>query len=72
MAEFFIVSFGERAVAGCDMLVDGFASAWSKIRGTSYPYNNKKGEWPVIWLVMLYIANSVYGSASNYANSGLL
>ena len=33
----------ELAFAGCIVPSDGFASAWSKGRGTSCPYSIKKG-----------------------------
>ena len=60
------------AVAGCIVLSDGFASAWSKGRGTFCLYSMKKREYPVLWLIVLFIANSVNVSASNHANRGFL
>ena len=44
MVEFFAIFIIELAVSGCIVLLDEFASAWSKGKGTSCPYRMKKGE----------------------------
>ena len=72
MVAFYTVFFKEISVVDCILPSDGFSSVWSKGRGTPCLYSMKKGELPVLWVIVLFISNSVYGSASNYTGGGLL